>query len=151
MTGLVEWLRAQVTEDEDAARAAARYVSDSRGDGMRWTAGEESVLEEGTGSSVAVGPWGCLGDAGPHIAAWDPSRVLAECAAKRAILAEHPPRVIPPRPDVDRHGITVCDCCTRRIEFGTQLAVVPWPCPTVLAVAQPYADRPGWREEWRLG
>jgi hypothetical protein len=55
-----------------------------------------------------------------HIARWDPARVLAEVEAKRAILAHH------------------------------ELHAEPFPCRTMKLLAQPYADRPGWREEWRL-
>ncbi len=55
-----------------------------------------------------------------HIARWDPARVLAEVEAKRRILAMYD----------DYHA-------ERR-----HLAPVIW------EIAQPYAGRDGWREEW---
>lgn len=68
-----------------------------------------------------------------HIARWDPARVLAECAAKRKIIALHAP-MTPHR-----------ECPTCRENGGNH---GNYPCDTLLALAQPYAGRPGWREEW---
>ena len=59
-----------------------------------------------------------------------PARVLREIDAKRRILAEHP-----------LNG-WVCDTC----DNGEVDQV--FPCPTLRLLALPYADRPGYREEW---
>jgi hypothetical protein len=56
-----------------------------------------------------------------HIARWDPARVLAEVEAKRKILSMYE------------------DYTAERRHLG----------PVIWALAQPYAGRPGWREEWR--
>jgi len=139
------WLRAQIAEDEAVARAAdvkqddphwrshgplalheprafrvrsdrdcrpIAYVTDLAGDDEADTTG---ILD---GEAVAE-----------HIARWDPERVLAECAAKRAILEGH-------------HPIDPCDA--HDTGFGTI------PCDTVLSLAQPYADRPGFDPAWRI-
>jgi hypothetical protein len=70
-----------------------------------------------------------------HIARWDPARVLAEVEAKRRILDEHDP------------SPTTKTCCPTCRDYDEPIQA---PCPTVRLLAQPYADRPGWREEWRL-
>jgi hypothetical protein len=70
-----------------------------------------------------------------HIARWDPARVLAEVEAKRRILDIHHHIEC----QHDRYG-PGGDCA----ECGNE-----YPCETTRLLAQPYAGRPGWREEWR--
>lgn len=70
-----------------------------------------------------------------HIARWDPARVLAEVEAKRRILDDHEPLA---------NG-----ACNRCGDYGGT-EHQQWPCTTIRALAQPYAGRDGWREEWRL-
>jgi hypothetical protein len=74
-----------------------------------------------------------------HIARHDPARVLAEVAAKQAILEIHP-------------GSTERDECPGCGAWlsGTWATPPGAMCPVVAALAQPYAGRPGWREEWRI-
>jgi hypothetical protein len=74
-----------------------------------------------------------------HIARYDPARVLAEVAAKRAILDEHSP---PPPPKEEGKGWLGCFTCIGYVGERE-------PCTTVRLLAQPYAGRPDWREEWR--
>jgi hypothetical protein len=71
-----------------------------------------------------------------HIARWDPARVLAEVEAKRRILDLHEQAV----PDGhDQMGYRfACEHCAQTT-----------PCPTLRLLAQPYAERDGWQEEWR--
>jgi hypothetical protein len=71
---------------------------------------------------------------GAHVYRWTPKRVLAELDAKRQILDVHQPDDVLDQP----HCITCGDWPT-----------VPWPCRTVRLLALPYADKPGYREEWR--
>ena len=67
------------------------------------------------------------------------TRVLAECAAKRAILEIH-----------STHAPEFCDICsTLNADMDGFAEDHPWPCPTIRAVASVYADRPGFRDEWR--
>jgi hypothetical protein len=63
---LADWLLEQIAADEEVARASL------------------AASEPGE-------PWGYghILDDGPHIARWDPGRVLAECAAKRAIIERY--------------------------------------------------------------
>jgi hypothetical protein len=69
-----------------------------------------------------------------------PSRVLAECAAKRAITGEH--REV--RFFATHQGCVVC-----RIGDGPLLPV-EYPCPTVRALAAVYKDHPDYQPEWAL-
>jgi hypothetical protein len=126
VSDLVEFLRAALDEDERVARAAYDEASDYRVLGSR-------LAEE-------------------HFVLWKPDRVLADVAAKRAILELHD----------GEH-----DC--RELRTGVYPhdwpSAAPWgsageawrhassehfegPCPTLRLLAQPFAGRPGWREEW---
>jgi len=116
---LTEFLLARISEDE----ARAHYAL-SRGDG--------GALEYG-------GQWyGAI----QHAKRWEPARVLAECAAKRAIVAEH-------QPYSDGYWRTegTCVCC---VDFHADMDCEnkPWPCPTLRALAAVYAERDGFQEEW---
>lgn len=64
-----------------------------------------------------------------------PRTALARIAADREILDIHSP---------DPRDASVCTTCGEPLEYCW-----PWPCDTVKALASPYADRPGYREEWK--
>lgn len=139
---LAAWLLADdgpIAEDERVARAtnAARLA-----DG-RWSMEQHTKPQPGCrcGSCYdpvegvfAIHDIDALGDDispilheedAAHIVAWDPARVLAECAAKR-----------------------------RRIELliriaGTQFGYDVEAAHRLIALeGEPYADRAGWRDEW---
>lgn len=91
---ITEFLLTRIAEDEAAAQAAIQGHAD---DGV-WTAGDNNGEQEGYPGDCAVEGIGIkIYDEGghdldqaKHIARWDPRRVLAECAAKRAIIeAQH--------------------------------------------------------------
>lgn len=136
MDDLVRWLGEQLDTDERIARAATSgpwhvteydYATDFAA-GIGTTPGEVDVVGHGyEGGGVER-----IEDA-RHIAAHDPSRVLREIDAKRRLLAIHRPYV--PEPD------QACLGCAGGIMFTS--------CPVVRLLALPYADRPGYREEWR--
>lgn len=72
---------------------------------------------------------------------------LAELAAKRAIIDEHAQGVY-----VQPTGR--CQACmpSRLIELNGRIVTTTdhhYPCLTLRHLAQPYAARPGYREEWR--
>jgi hypothetical protein len=78
-----------------------------------------------------------------HIIRYSPARVLADIAAKRRVVELHREVWHTHWADVRE---TACATCTRGpLESGDT-----WPCPTLLALAQPYAEHPDWREEWVL-
>ena len=136
MSDLAAWLLAQIEEDERLANVAGRYV-------MEWKATE---FEVGGGSYASVCESSDYGsDPLEHIARHDPARVLAECAAKRAIVARHSDGGCPVGWTKDVYGGVDHACleCGTFDEYG-----VAWPCPTLRILAQPYCDREGWRDEW---
>ncbi|MER7801223.1 DUF6221 family protein [Streptomyces parvulus] len=133
MDDLVVWLRAQLDEDERIARAAmwcedaaawraaaSEYGTPTRPDGPRWYI--EDSLEDGVIRTVDPQASDDEGVA-RHIAEHDPARVLREIDAKRQIVDRYA--------WLREHGDT-----------GGTVWVLP-------LLALPYADRPGYRDEWR--
>jgi hypothetical protein len=117
---LADWLLVQIEADEKIARAATPgdwFAGDANeGTDYRplWTVTNDAFHNPPRDDS----PWlavelhtGVRADV-EHIATHDPARILAECAAKRALI---------------EHGVEV------------------W---ILRILAQPYADREGWRTEW---
>jgi hypothetical protein len=127
-TDLITWLRAQLDEDELGAQAAAAFKA-----GASWTAHR---YQEIPGVAVAHS-----GSQAEHIARHDPARVLAEVDAKRRIIERHTPHEMGNcrNCEAPHWGVKVCNHC-----YGQA-----WPCPDVLDVVVPHADRPGYRPEWR--
>lgn len=76
-----------------------------------------------------------LGDVLAHIARWAPDQVLDDIAAKRAIVKEHA--------DYGGYGESCQTCAESDIDLKA------WPCPTLRALAMPYAGHPDFRPEWR--
>ena len=139
MDDLTAWLRHQLDDDEQAARESANEMSGEwqaeHPPGSRWKVMDAlgySVVEY---TDLDSEPW----FATPHIARHDPARVLAEVDAKRRILAEHEHF-----PTAGGFGCRIC------AYNGRDGVIEPegW-CATVRLLALPYADRPGYRDEWR--
>lgn len=96
MTGIREFLTARLDEDEHLAR----HVTFNSKGRDRWQVGTVTYREDYAFASIHTpdgleiagagldGTGGVHGEVfAAHIARWDPARVLAEIAAKRAILA----------------------------------------------------------------
>lgn len=131
MSDLIEFLRARLNEDEQAALG----ISDT------WHVEDYEVTAQADGavqaSWVVAGPRGEVGVAmvngvrrAHHIARHDPARVLREVEAKRRIIAEHEP------------GQDPCDAHDAMFETV--------PCDTLMELAAVYADHPDYREDWRV-
>jgi hypothetical protein len=79
------------------------------------------------------------------IVANTPKLALARIAADRQILALHSGGEWHPHR---------CPICVREQDHDDDGVWYPvyesQPCPTVRLLAQPYADRPGFRDEWRV-
>ncbi|RAO26465.1 hypothetical protein PSN13_06493 [Micromonospora saelicesensis] len=146
---LVTWLRARYDEREQKAKAAAAdYAQDS---GLRWRIDIEGNIRPADpvdNSVVAVGGWGGGVDeaTGLHIVDNDPQSVLADLESKRRILDEHNDPMSDGRTLRPGGPRTVCGTCR---EFGMRDEQQPWPCNTLRFLALPYADRPGYRDEWK--
>lgn len=164
---LVEWLRAQLDEDEQAARAAWpgpwRYNPRKQWESPKTFGRPQAPPEEYVAAGPLTSPE-CVAVTGPaddekamstaeHIVRHDPARVLAEVAAKRRIIDEvmgwdHD--------DPDGAGYYSCPL----VPDSTRAADDEWDgvsCLCGLAarrmailrpLASSYADRPGYRQEW---
>lgn len=112
MADLVAWLTQILDEDEKRVQGA--LSADYLGEKPRFY---------GVDTGAHRDDWGL------HTFHVAPERVLADIAAKRAIIALHD----------DQH-----EC--------SDLSASDWPylgCQTLRLLASAYADRPGYRDEWR--
>lgn len=154
MTDLVTWLRAQLDREEGDANLIpgggyqpARWTAHRVPDGD-WAEIRQHDLPVGADadegeeiSTAGLMTWGRNEDL--HVARWDPARVVAEVAAKRAILDLH--AIVSngcDKPDSD-----YCQECYYDRGYNPQ--GFPMPCPTVRLLALPYASNPGYEESWR--
>jgi hypothetical protein len=125
---LTEFLLARIAEDEVAAQVA--------NDHDRWAVGDDDngdtfvVETDVTGLNWRVALVASASVA-EHMALHDPLRVLAECEAKRQIIVWH-----------QQYNPTGCG--------GEENHGREDQCPTLQALALPYASHPDYREEWQL-
>jgi hypothetical protein len=77
-------------------------------------------------------------DAAQNITRWHPAHVLADIAAKRAIVEEHTCQC--PDPDCGD-----CGACSGYHHADP----TPAPCTTLRLLVQPYAERPDFDPQWR--
>jgi hypothetical protein len=133
MDDLIIWLRTQYDADERIATSAA-------GAYPHWVASSGAVCQQDTGGSgyLATGPYetDLDEDVIEHMVLHDPARVLADIAAKRAILDEYE-RASAAVPEDEQLWNTS--------ENGYRAGLAT----AIEHLATAYADRPGWREEWR--
>lgn len=146
MSDLTDFLLARIAEDEAAARYLLRDL-------------EGQIAEGGFGADergpftptrqLAAEMWAFYAGQtrwrnfarGQHIARFsDPSRVLAECEAKRRIVEAHPLTS-----DAVGTGCRTCD-----LDEDGMLVMADGGCTTLRALAFPYADHLDFREEWRV-
>ncbi|MFM9542297.1 DUF6221 family protein [Streptomyces turgidiscabies] len=129
MDDLVQWLRAQLDEDERIARAACEGAEG------RWhPLGNQhggSVAGDHDGYHVACDEGYPTVEQATHIAEHDPARVLREIDAKRQIIEQH-----------ERYAAE-----RRRMMAGWDPQSDD--SPILAALASVYADRPGYRAEWK--
>jgi hypothetical protein len=137
---LTDFLLARIAEDEASAQRVMPYV-EARGAQIVINLTRTETLPDGTRRSVSE-------MASPY----DPARVLAECAAKRAIvelhriwLQEHEGVYLDGQPGP--HGVEArCVICGTN---GTYTTSASAGCETLGILALPYADHPDYRDEWR--
>lgn len=144
---LVEFLEARISEDEAVATAATPEGPTPYGwldDGKSYQEGVELGSHEGADEAVVA-----------HWRAFDPARVLAECAAKRAIMELHD------------HDDRECFEMHRGIygpgwpegSYGVEgntwahpsLEMQQGPCPTLRLLAAPYASHVDFDSSWAAG
>ena len=123
MTTLADFLLARIAEDEAAARE----------------------IPAGTWEDATQASWRY-----DHVFRWSPERVLADCAAKRAIVEMHAlmdggdPDSFPYESEDGRTvwpGCVICDGDSTPRRLG---------CDTVRHLAAPYADHPDYDPTWKV-
>lgn len=149
MDELIAFVRAALDEDERVAREApgpawCRAI-ERDGEPGRWRGIKAELVtlpDPHPGDSLSVGAVGatvarCDGRReAEHIARWDPARVLAEVEAKRRVLDRYEDaRARQQDPDYS--------------QLAADEQVSEYEDWIIPALAQPYAGRPGWQEEWR--
>ena len=111
---LTEFLLARIAEDESFSLSALAGASNYDQATIKW----HWIVAHSRGSM-----W--------HPTPATPARVLVECKAKKAIVAEH-------RSDI---GADPCDAHDASMETTD--------CDTLRFLALPYADHPDYQPEWR--
>jgi uncharacterized protein DUF6221 len=143
---LVAFLKARFDEDEQVGRAVVAvrpWLAVEEPDNPGWAiAHQASVLVDGKPILHINHEYATANEA-EHIARWDPARVLAEVQAKRRIIDLHPADPPIDEPWSSVRTIWSCPTCSDADE-GPQ----EWPCPTIRALALPYASCDGYRTEW---
>ena len=170
---LVAWLRVVLDEDERAAKRASESSPNWQYDGTNprgprvvvgrdtddiWTRNINSAVwecdDELDGCIELADTWAAEAE---HMARHDPAAVLADIAAKRAVLELHAIvwRDITwlEREDdqlaeaIDE--LPVCGLCVpRHSSFQSRDAVPEGPCRTIRLLATGYTERPGYDPEW---
>ena len=151
---LTEFLLARITEDEAKARVA---MGDGDGRWASWNRSWDTAPVRDlavNGARVAVLPT----TIDEHVCRHDPARVLAECKAKRRIVAFHESWPVLAETPVE---ITAdpADSFTMRAtqqiawlttkEYRVRFGDEPPTAPMLAALAAVYADHPDYRDEWR--
>jgi hypothetical protein len=133
VNGLVEFLRARLDEDERRARrmAGGGHLEGAR----RWIAGEANAdgVRTEAGTPVTRFSWPYEME---HIARHDPQRVLADVAAKRAIVQMYENAFLAQRTDLTRYN---------QIQDGAAVDVLG---VAVRHLAAVYVDHPAYRQRW---
>ncbi|MGW5173085.1 DUF6221 family protein [Streptomyces sp. NPDC004082] len=135
MDDLVKWLGQQLDKDERIAREAPHGP---------WQI--SNAVDPTQACEVRIFPdLRLIADglnwlAAEHIASHNPARVLREIDAKRDLLTLHEPGETE---YVDGDVCMVCEDTDVNDEGPF------YPCKTLRVLALPYADQPGYREEWR--
>jgi hypothetical protein len=127
---LVEFLYARLDEDEQM-----KWLS---GPGSKWHVAEQSDCEccdiiRDAADSLVCTPDDRYSD---HIARFDPHRIQQDLEAKRRIIKEH-------------HDDGYGNCLGCGMNANEEMCNGIDDCPTLCALALPYADHPDYREEWR--
>lgn len=159
MSDLIAFVRRCLDDDERVARA----VPDHRGrrGELRWMQSDPErtpgLICDQLGNVVTYDEGSPSEAQAAHIARHDPARVLAEVAAKRAVLDEYD-KVFRARQENSERAVELSQLGAPDAGAYANVKAHGWKLDGVLVglnaaiglLAQPYAGQPGWREEWRV-
>ena len=139
MTHLASWLLEQIAADEQVAREATEgrwhWVMGGLGKNDRnMLVADAYVPGDGWHTVLRAAEMPLSAVDAEHIARWDPARVLAECAAKRNVVAEYE-KALAQRREL-AGGPHSTEAAARLLTLLGVLRVL----------ALPYADRAGYEE-----
>ncbi|CAL9598223.1 DUF6221 family protein [Streptomyces sp. enrichment culture] len=154
MDDLVQWLRAQLDDDEQTARKLHNLLAR-----LQWTADRALGLQSAIEWNVPRAEWARLMGALPSEpdgltwveavemrgSALDPARVLREIDAKRQLIARGGPFCTSDCDDPDNEPKNPDTDWTTPLDHHLDCAA--YEAAKVLAL--PYEDRTGYREHWR--
>ena len=153
-----EFLHERLKEDEVIARQASlsSHGPHLDGDVSRWEVEPFESSEEGAvpaalwvadGEGMGVGQINPKGKKAEHVARWDPARVLAEVASKRAILGRHLPEKAGYFDPQAKTGLTFTVC---EVDGNGGTDEDAWPCDELKYLAAPYAGHAQFDPAWRV-
>ncbi len=125
---IADFLLARIAEDEAVAHEAAGIRGRTR-----FVPGREPEVPD-------LSLWANDDVLGGATVSIGPERVLSECEAKRRLVELHEDNWS----DIPEMALESCTTCGLPGEYD-----VPWPCPTIRALAAVYADHPDYDEAWR--
>jgi len=144
---LAAWLTAVWDEEEEIALTAAGWDHSGRkrANGQWVRSGIGSVEDAERRSVIYSDNDQVTGSVADHVAYHDPASVLARIAADRKILAMHAGNHECPSAEDNCGWWTPGEANF----VGESEVLTPGPyCPTILLLASPQADKPGFRPEW---
>jgi hypothetical protein len=139
----IAFITARLDEDENLAALA---IADGRAD---WEAYDQrpeptDLYREWAVAGPDADGWGDRGASARHAARHDPRRVLADIAANRLILGWHS------RSECRGHNGPWLPCNEQNCTYECDEDKAEWPCPTVQAMAVPFASHPDYQEAWSV-
>lgn len=150
MDDLIEFLRAEIDEDEQVALAASPGPWRPNAEHDEVLAVDDITVADGFALSGNQ-----LRATVDHIASWDPARVLAEVDAKRKLIERYQAARQRQADNSDKFVLLTKQRHLDQTEFtrvkthGWELSGQVAALATAVAVAaMPYADRPGYQEQW---
>jgi hypothetical protein len=143
---ITDFLLARIAEDE-------AYAEQAQGETYGWVDYWTADTRQGTRTESVIYA---------HAFRFDPARVLAECAAKRAIVEQHQqwPVLVESEPsELEQVASGLTDFTyrmTRQMawlttrEYIKRFGVEPPTAPMLAALAAVYKDHPDYQQEWAL-
>lgn len=141
---ITEFLTARLDEDEAMARAASPGPWHPNAERDEVLAVDDITVADGFALSSPQ-----TRATTEHIARHDPARVLADIAAKRAIVVMHPSVRLRDQPG-SGHTSDAVVCAYDSGPDDVSDASTAYPCITLRMLAQPYAEHEDYDEGWRV-